>query len=167
MTSSSHRPGDEPTLIDEQFVAYGGELIWAVGFTPGGAPYGPGYDEIQRFNARLEFRAGWARARAVLAWAFESCSPPDTEIVIGRVMKVGGGLSREVYAADLDLSPDPDGRRGVWVVLLPGRGATPGDCRRWVRELAVLGQLARETLPFRVPEPLGAFPEDGRPALVR
>lgn len=32
---SPDRPGDEQTLSGEEWVEYGGELIWAVGFTPG------------------------------------------------------------------------------------------------------------------------------------
>jgi len=167
MRSSFHRPGDDPALDDEQWVEYGGELIRPVGFTPGSARHDPAHNENQRPNARPEFRAGWARARAALERSFESCSSPDTKVAVGRVKSVGRGLSREVYAAHVDLSPDADGCRGVWAVLLPGRGATPRDCRRWVREVAVLGQLAREKLPFRVPEPLGVFREEGRPALIR
>ena len=40
MMDSPDRPGDEPTLSGEEWVEYGGELIWAVDFTPGGAPIG-------------------------------------------------------------------------------------------------------------------------------
>ncbi|MCP3997071.1 MAG: phosphotransferase [bacterium] len=67
----------------------------------------------------------------------------------------------------MDLSPDPDRLSGAWAVLLPDRQATPEDCRRWVREVAVLEQLTHEQLPFRVPTPLGAFPDGDRPAIIR
>lgn len=140
------RPGDEPTLSREEWVEYGGELIWAVGFTPGGAPYGLTSRDFQRLNAQLEPRAGWARAKALLAWAFETCSPPGADVEVGRVKKIGDGLSRRVYAAHVDLSPDPAHLSGPWAVLLPDRQATLEDRLRWVREVAVLGQLARQPL---------------------
>jgi len=164
---SSDRRDDEPTLSGEEWVEYGGELIWAVDFTPGGAPIGLTLREFRQINAQTEHRAGWARAKALLAWAFEACSSPGADVEVGRVRKVGEGLSRRVYAAHVDLSPDPDNLTGTWAVLLPDRRATQEDCRRWVREVAVLGQLAREQLPFRVPDTLGAFPDGDRPAIIR
>ena len=167
MLESPDRPGDEPTLSGEKWVEYGGELIWAIDFTAGGAPTGLTSKEFRRLNAELEHRAGWARAKALLAWAFEACSSPVAEIEVGRVKKVGEGLFRKVYAAHVDLSPDPENLSGVWAVLLPDRRATTADCRRWVREVTILGQLARERLPFRVPAPLGAFPDGDRPAIIR
>jgi hypothetical protein len=99
MTSPFDQPGDEPAPTGEEWVEYGGELIWALDFTPGGVP-------------------------------------------IGHLT-------------------------GAWAVLLPDRRATIEDCRRWVQEVRVLGQLAREELPFRVPAPLGAFPDGDRPAIIR
>lgn len=167
MTHSPDRPGDEPTMSGEEWVEYGGEPIWAVDFTPGGAPIGLTARKFRRLNAELEHRAGWARAKALLAWAFEACSSPVADIEVGRVKKVGEGLFRKVYAAHVDLSPDPDHLSGAWAVLLPDRRATIEDCRRWVQEVRVLGQLAREELPFRVPVPLGAFPDGNRPAIIR
>jgi hypothetical protein len=62
MTDSADRPGDEPSLSDEEWVEYGGELIRAVESTPGGAPTGLTAREFRRLNAALEHRAGWARA---------------------------------------------------------------------------------------------------------
>jgi aminoglycoside phosphotransferase (APT) family kinase protein len=167
MMDSPDRPGDEPTLSGEDWVEYGGELIWSVDFTPGGAPIGLPSTKVRLLNAQLEHRAGWARAKALLTWAFETCSPPAADVEVGRVKKTGEGLSRKVYAAHVALSPDPDHLTGVWAVLLPDRKATPEDCRRWAREVTVLRQLAREQLPFRVPAPLGAFPDGGRPAIIR
>jgi aminoglycoside phosphotransferase (APT) family kinase protein len=167
MMDSSDRPGDEPTLSGEEWVEYGGELIWAVDFTPGGAPIGLTEKEFRRSNAQLEHGAGWARAKFLLERAFETCSSPVADVEVGRVKKVGEGLFRKAYAAHVDLSPDPDHLSGAWAVLLPGRQATREDCRRWVREVTVLGQLTHEQLPFRVPAPLGAFPDGDRPAIIR
>jgi len=167
MTNSSDRPGDESSLAGEEWVEYGGEPIWAVDFTPGGVPVGLTAREFRRLHAELEHRAGWARAKTLLAWAFEACSSPVADVEVGRVKKVGEGLFRSVYAAHVDLSPDPDNLSGAWAVLLPDPRATTEDCRRWVREVTTLGQLAREQLPFRVPAPLGAFPDEDRPAIIR
>lgn len=167
MMASPDQPGDEPPLSGDEWVEYGGELIWAVDFTPGGAPIGLASREFRRLNAQVGHRAGWARAKALLEWAFEACARPAADVEVGRVKKIGEGLSRKVYAAQVDLSPDPDNLSGAWAVLLPDGKATPEDCRRWVGEVVVLGQLARERLPFRVPAPLGAFPEEGRPAIIR
>jgi aminoglycoside phosphotransferase (APT) family kinase protein len=167
MTNSPDRPADEPTLSGEEWVEYGGELIWAVDFTPGGAPIGLTSEEFRRLNAALEHRAGWARAKALLAWAFETYSSPVVDVEVGRVKKIGEGLFRKVYGAHVDLSPDPDHLSGAWAVLLPDRRATTEDCRRWVQEVTVLGQLARQELPFRVPAPFGAFPDGDRPAIIR
>ncbi|MCP3993481.1 MAG: aminoglycoside phosphotransferase family protein [bacterium] len=167
MTDSSDQPGDEPTLSGEEWVEYGGELIWAVDFTSGGAPIGLTEKELRRSPAQMEHRAGWARAKSLLERAFETCSSPVADVEVGRVKKVGEGLFRKVYAAHVVLSPDPDRLSGAWAVLLPDHQATPKDCRRWVREVAVLAQVAREQLPFRVPAPLGAFPDGDRPAIIR
>jgi hypothetical protein len=113
VTNSSDRPGDEPSLSGEEWVEYGGELIWAIDFTAGGAPIGLTSKEFRRLNAALGHRAGWARAKSLLAWAFEACSSPVADIEIGRVKKVGEGLFRKVYAAHVDLSPDPDNLNGI------------------------------------------------------
>jgi hypothetical protein len=51
MTNWSDRPGDEPSLSGEEWVEYGGELIWAVDFTAGGAPIGLTSEEFRRLNA--------------------------------------------------------------------------------------------------------------------
>ncbi|UCF47833.1 MAG: hypothetical protein JSU89_11760 [Myxococcales bacterium] len=51
MMNSNDRPGDEPALSGEEWVEYGGELIWAVDFTPGGAPVGLTEREFRRSNA--------------------------------------------------------------------------------------------------------------------
>ena len=167
MMDSPDRPGDEPTLFGEEWVEHGGEPIWAVDFTPGGAPIGLTLRAFRQLNAQLEHRAGWARAKALLAWAFEACSSPGADVEVGRVTKIGDGLSRRVYAARVELTPDPDRLSGAWAVLLTDHRATPEDCRRWVREVPLLGQIAREQLPFRVPAPLGAFPDGDGPAIIR
>lgn len=158
---------DEPTPSGEEWVEFGTELIWAMGFTAGGAPYGLTAEQFRQSNAQHEYQAGWARAKNQLSWAFEACSPPEATVAIGWVRKIGTGLWREAYAADVELVPDPNRLSGAWAVLLPGDQATPEAYRRWVAEVKVLGQLARLPLPFRVPAVLGVFPEGERPVVIR
>jgi uncharacterized heparinase superfamily protein len=112
-----------------------------VDFTAGGAPIGLSEREFRQIGAQREAGAGWARAKVLLAWAFGACSSPGSDVQVGRVTRVGDGLSRQVYAAHVDLSPDPDHLSDVWAVLLPNRQASPEECRRWVREVWTLGQL--------------------------
>ena len=165
---SPARSGDEPALYDdEDWIEWGGEMIWAMDFTSGGAPIGLTERDAHQINAELGAGRGWARAKALLAWAFSACSTPGAHVEVGRVRKVGEGFSRKTYAAHVDVSPDPDRLAGVWAVLLPGRQASAEDGRRWVRELWALGQLARLQLPFRVPAALGAFPEGDLPVIIR
>ena len=160
-------PVEDPALEGEEWVEWGGELIWAVDFTAGGAPIGLTERQFRQIDAQSEAGAGWARAKALLAWAFGACYSPGTDVQVGRVTKVGDGMSREVFAARVDLSPDPNHLSGVWAVLLPGNQTTAEDCCRWVREVWTLGQLARLQLPFRVPAALGAFPEGDHPVAIR
>ena len=159
---------DEPDRLgEEEWVEWGGEWIWAVGFTSGGAPYGLTEREVRQLEAQDQPRAGWARAKNLLQWAFGAYCAPDTEVDVGRVTKVGDGAYRWVYGAYVGVSPDPDGLSGAWAVLLPDRRMPPGDCKRWTQEVWILGQLARMELPFRVPAALGAFPVGGATATVR
>ena len=45
-----HRPGDpkrQPEVEEDGWVEWGGQLIWAAGFTAGGAPYGLTREELE------------------------------------------------------------------------------------------------------------------------
>ena len=111
--------GDEPMVCGKDWVEWGGESIWAAGFTAGGAPFGLTVEQFGRASARFESRSGWSRAKALLSWAFGACSSPDTGVEVGRIRNVGDGLYRTVYGAYVELSPDPNQLTGSWVVLLP------------------------------------------------
>jgi aminoglycoside phosphotransferase (APT) family kinase protein len=157
----------EPVPEGDDWVEWGGQLIWAAGFTSGGAPYGLSVEEWRRAMRRGESNAGWARARAVLAQLAREQSSRHSTIEIGRVTKVGMGLSRAVFAAALSVQPDDNGLSGYYAVLLPGSDPVPGLDQRVRTELRVLRALHDHAFPFRVPRPLGAVPEHYGLALAR
>jgi len=150
---------------DDDVVEYGGELIYAVGYTEGGAPYGVPVAELQREAARDARGAGWARAKRVLRELFERETGASVEI--GPVRKIGDGLAREIFAADVDLSPDPDRRSNTYVVALPCPDADPELDERTSTELRLVARLRETVLPFRLPVMAGAYPDGDRLALVR
>lgn len=159
--------GDEPRPDGEDWVEYGGVLMWVAGFTEGGVPYGLGVEEFRLANERDAHDAGWARAKSVLRDLLELSSDPLTRADVGFVKKIAEGLSRDIFAAQVDFTPDPDRRSGPFVVLLPQSDADDGLDVRTRKELRLLGRLSQLTLPFRVPTVVGAYPDSGRMALVR
>jgi aminoglycoside phosphotransferase (APT) family kinase protein len=110
---------------------------------------------------------GWARAKAILLEAFRARAGRLARVEVGRVTRIGQGLSRDIFAAGVAVDPDPGNLSGPCAVLLPRRDADRDLGARTSREARLLEQLARLDLPFRVPEVIGLVPEDGRPVLVR
>jgi len=146
---------------------YAGELMWVVGHTEGGTPYGLTVDEFRRANERDAGDAGWSRAKSVLKELLELQSGPSARADVGWVRKIGQGLSRDIYAAEAELTPDSGAGSGPYVVLLPRHDADDELDDRTRRELRLLGRLSHLPLPFRVPAVVGAYPESGHLALVR
>ena len=97
----------------------------------------------------------------------ELSSGPATRAEVGWVREIARGLSRDIFAAEVDLEPDPSHRSGSYVVLLPRTDADDGLDGRGRKELRLLGHLSRLDLPFRVPAFVGGYPESGQLALVR
>jgi aminoglycoside phosphotransferase (APT) family kinase protein len=157
----------EPLLEGDDWVEWGGERIWAAGLTPGGAPYGIGADEWRRTLRSEGSNAGWIRARDVLQELVRLQCAPNCRIDLGRVVKIGTGLSRDVFAAEVTVDPDDDRLSGDYAVLLPRRDAVPGLDARVGTELRVLRALRGSALPFRFPGPLGALPDRYGLALTR
>src|SRR2546425_774389 len=83
------------------------------------------------------------------------------------VRKIGRGMSREIFGADVQVTPDPSHRSGLYVVLLQLRGADADLNARVRSELRLLACLSGTEPAFRVPECAGAYPVRGRLALVR
>jgi aminoglycoside phosphotransferase (APT) family kinase protein len=158
---------DEPGLPEEGWVTWGPEPIWAVGYTEGGAPYGPTLSEMRASMELGEGDAPWARAKTILRSAMVAAAPPPAKIDVGRVTKIGEGLSRDVFAATVEISPDPDGLSGAYAVLLPGRDRDSGLDERTRREIQILQRLAKHDLPFRIPRVLTTRSDAGRILLVR
>ena len=141
--------------------------MWVAGYTGGGAPFGLTVDEFRSANERQAAGAGWARAKYTLRDLLELWCGSRTRAEVGFVKKIGQGQSRDIFAAKVSLSPDPGGRSGDFVVLLPRPDADPDLDVRTRKELRLLGQLHEQKLLFRVAEVVGACPESGRLALVR
>jgi len=158
---------DEPRPDGDAWEEYGGELIWVAGHTEGGAPYGFTLEQFRRANERESDGAGWARAKYILGDLLELWCGPPTRADVGFVKKIGQGLSRDIFAAQVGLVPDPGGRSGDYVVQLPRDGADSEFDARTRKELRLLGRIQDLDFPFRVPEVVGAYPESGHLALVR
>ena len=76
-------------------------------------------------NARDRRGAGWARAKAVLERALERGVPPGSRVQVGWITKVGDGLSREIFAAEVEVSRAGSTRRGTYAALLSHRDRQP------------------------------------------
>lgn len=157
---------DQPPLPEEGG-AWREDPTWPVGFTSGGAPYGPTRTEMRESVERSAAGAPWARAKNILRLALAAAAPPDAKVDIGRVTKLGQGLSRDVFAAAVEVVPDPSGLSGAYAVLLPARDPDPGLDERTQLEISLLQRLANRALPFRIPRVLGTCSEAGHVVLVR
>jgi aminoglycoside phosphotransferase (APT) family kinase protein len=76
-------------------------------------------------------------------------------------------MSRDLFAAEVNVSPDSENLSGSFVVPLPRRDAIPGVDARTQKEAVLLERLGALKLPFRVPRLIGVVPEAGRPVIVR
>lgn len=153
----------EPSYEDDpDVVEYGGQLIWAADFTAGGAPIGLTVEGTREMEAGRS-RAGWARAKRV----FEAAFARYGAVEIGRVRKVGEGLSHEVFAAYVEVRPDAGSRSGAYAVFLPSRWAEPERQADPRREASLLDRVATETQALRVPDIVAVVPTDGGDIVVR
>ncbi len=161
------RPHDEPLPPEDGWVSWGGQEVWAVGETPGGAPYGLTREEFPMAGERNYSEAGWVRAKAILSRAIQGRTGQRATVEVGWVKRVGRGLSRDLFAAEVSVSPDLENLSGVFVVPLPRWDAIPGLDARAQREAVMLERLGALKLPFRVPRLIGVVSEAGRPVMVR
>ncbi len=150
---------DEPGIDPgDDWVECGGELIFAVGFTEGGFPYGSTLRQYRESNADQSPGAGWARAKRAIE---QVCSAEaGREVDVGFVKFVASGLSRDAFRAEVD------GKAGDVFALVPNRGAAPDHAHQTIGELRLLHALSARQLPFRVPKALGAWRDDGGIILV-
>jgi len=155
---------DEPGRDGEDFVEYGGEVYLAMGFTSAGCPYGPTLGEVRESDLRYARDRGWARAHRAMCAAVRGLGLPEPDL--GRVRKIGQGLSREAFATDVHT--DGAGWPRVLVALVPRRGerAARGMRDRVVDDEArLLALLAQRDLGFRVPG-LAVAVRDGEDVLL-
>ncbi|XXX81446.1 phosphotransferase [Sorangium sp. So ce134] len=106
---------------------------------------------------------GWAHAKRAIEVAFSGAGRPR----IGRVYHVGHGLSNEVYAAHVELVPDPEGRSGTYAAFIPARGSAPRTRASWQREGALLERVAARTRAIRVPTLTAIVRVGGADVVVR
>src|SRR5688572_10073784 len=138
--------------VESDWIEWGGERIFAVDFTAGGAPIGLTAEELRDEPAPMGIRATWADARDVLRELLRSQGVTSDRHAIGRIRFVGAGGSNVVYGASVQLAA---GQEEFVVVKLPSRDANPDRDERLRMEVTLLGYLCRQALPFMVPRPFG------------
>jgi aminoglycoside phosphotransferase len=160
-------PQGEPTPSsdDGEWSDWGGELMLVAGTTSGGAPYGTSVEDYRHFNEQWAGEAGWARAKWALRTAFETTTASGTEIDVGFVKALGGGLTRYAFGTSVDLVPDPEGRSSAYVALIPN-GGNPYYGQSVRRELAILRWLAEQRIDVRTPRVVALVDDRGAPILV-
>jgi aminoglycoside phosphotransferase (APT) family kinase protein len=158
----------EPQLEGDEWVEWGGQLIWAAGFTSGGAPYGLTVDQYRESSAEYARyrRADWAEAKRLLKEVFARTADRAVEVDIGWVQYLDRGLCRKAFTAEVEFNPDPSGLSGAYVILLPLPEAEPSFDARARFEARLLTHLATLDLPLRIPRILGLLSCDGRPATI-
>ena len=168
MTRRKHRgrrwpdADDEPVFDSDDVELCGDQLIFVAGRTAAGFAYGAPVADIRRSMEQDAGGAGWARAKRVLRELIEREIGKIDDI--GWVKKIGEGVSRDIFAAEVELT---DGRCEAYVVALPRKDAEPDLDERTRRELRLIARLRTRSFPFRLPEMVGAFPDGHRLALVR
>lgn len=153
---------DEPALDGLELAELGGETIHVVDWTEAGFPVGPTLAELRHDLEREQRGEGWARAKRLLRVALESARVGVREI--GRVTRIGDGLSRDVYGASVEHA---DGSEQAYAVLLPRRDADAELSERTLREVRLVAALRGRSFPFGLPAVVGAVREGRHFALVR
>lgn len=110
-------------------------------------------------------RRGSGAAKGVARSALAEVFGPAAEI--GRLRVLGAGLGRRAVGAQVELDPDPDGRGGAYVALVPHGDAEAELEASTMREAAVLSWLAAQGLPLRLPLLAGVARVGGSPILVQ
>lgn len=135
---------DEPVIEGGDIEWCGDQLIYVVDRTAAGFAYGVPVAEMRRGVERDARGAGWARAKRVLRELVEREVGKVDDI--GWVKKIGDGLSREIFASEVEFV---DRRREAYVVALPRVDAEPGLDDRTRRELRLIARLRTRSLGCR------------------
>lgn len=107
------------------------------------------------------------RAKDALARAARAVGDPGHEPDIGFVKKVGEGLSRDIFAAEVELRIGGELQSPAWAALLPRPDAPANLAARVPQEAALLKRLPARTRTFRVPRAVAVVDDPCGPALVR
>jgi len=159
----------EPSFKNHsEVVEWGGVLYWAVDYEAGGAPIGLRLAELRKMEAQTCDRS-WTRAKRLLDCVFSEYGKVD----VGRVVKVGQGLSHQVFAANVELQNDPDDLSGDYAVLLPIGTDTAAKEDRLASRVTLLQQraicrhVASQTSKIHVPDLRAIIPLPEGDAIVR
>ena len=98
---------DEPVPEGQDWVEWGGELIWAMGFTSGGAPYGLTLDQFTTFViGRRAFVLAFTLIGTLLAFAWIRQSPAHLfRAVMDASRKPSEGASQLGASASVEAEP--------------------------------------------------------------
>ena len=154
------RRRSHPTEHNPNWVELGDQRIRAMGFTEGGAPYGLTAEEFERGDSgpieqpKSDFpvRANWADAKEALYLLLEREGRRPTPGAVGFVRNIGEGFSNRVFGTSIKHA---SGQEDWIVVKLPSPTARPDRDDHARREAAVLRYLEGQSLPFKVPRPIG------------
>lgn len=122
--------------------------MWAAGFTEGGLPYGMSEDEFRAASARYGQQAPWARAKRFLEAVVAESAGAGATVDVGYVKKMGHGLSRDAFAAEVEITSHSTREVAEIAVLLPRRGCDPAIDERTRKEARLLHDLAGVGFPF-------------------
>ena len=145
----------EPSFDGLELEEARGELIHVIDWTEGGAPFGPTLAELRHVAELDDPKAGWVRAKRALLDVL--AEQGHVVVDVGRLTKVGSGLSRDVYGAWVE---HEEGREQKYAVLLPRADAGSDLDDRTVREARLLAWLGGLALPFRTPAAIGTTCDD-------
>jgi aminoglycoside phosphotransferase (APT) family kinase protein len=148
---SRSRNEDEPLPQGEGWVECGGQRMWAMGFTAAGFPYGVDEHELRAAGERDSAEAGWALAKRILRAVATLRGGRGAKVDVGYVKKIGQGLSRDIFAAQVEVASSSGADITEMAVLLPTRGCDAHIDERTEKEARLLVDLAQLDLPFRVP----------------
>jgi aminoglycoside phosphotransferase len=113
-------------------------------------------------SSEIETRgAGWAVARSALDFILECIYGEHAKFKIDWVSKIGGGLSKTVYRADVTIFEGKGKKHDSFAISQLTYDADPDVGSRLIREQFVLDAIGEKTRYFSMPEPVGMIWHDG------
>jgi aminoglycoside phosphotransferase (APT) family kinase protein len=146
---------DIPRPLDEDWLTIGDTLIWL-----------PKYlfsENKSSFTGKPDITtdgAGWAIARSALNFILQVYYPEKTQYQIEWVTKIGEGLSREVYRADVTFKNNEEDHE-LFAVSLILHDADINAGSRLIKEQHILNSIHGKAGYFSVPKPIGLLWKDG------